>query len=179
MLQAFPSSPLGNNRMRDIFVPGVGMTCFGVHAEKTSGDLARQPAHLAKQDAAGDPDTVNAVFYANTAQGAREGQHALCGQHALLPIGMESAPTFNIGDAWARSAAPLHLAFVQVAGGPADVALAVGAEKLHTDDRAKRLAIFAQPPDMAGVTDFVRGRGVARGPGANRPLFPLLPSANP
>ena len=142
--------------MQDVFIVGSGMTKFGVHADKTSADLGREAALAAMKDAGAEPQGFGAVFYANTAQGAIEGQHAIRGQHALRPIGIEGAPLFNVENACTGSAAALHLAFGQIAGGIVDVALVVGAEKLHSSDRARRLAVFSQPEDLAVVTAFVR-----------------------
>ncbi|MDR3468011.1 MAG: thiolase family protein [Xanthobacteraceae bacterium] len=142
--------------MQDVFIVGSGMTKFGVHADKMSADLGRDAALAAMKDAGADPKSLGAVFYANTAQGAIEGQHAIRGQHALRPIGIEGAPLFNVENACTGSAAALHLAFGQIAGGIVDVALVVGAEKLHSTDRARRLAVFSQPEDLAVVTAFVR-----------------------
>lgn len=142
--------------MQEVFIVGAAMTRFGVHADKTSGDLGREAALTALGDAGVAPADIGAVFYANTAQGGIEGQHAIRGQHALRPIGVEGAPNFNIENACAGSATALHLGFAQIAAGLADVVLVVGAEKLHTDDRARRLAVFGQPLDLAVVTEFVR-----------------------
>jgi acetyl-CoA acetyltransferase len=47
----------------------------------------------------------------------------------------------------------------QVAAGLADVALAVGSEKLNTDDRAKRAGAFGQPLDVGAMKEFVDSHG--------------------
>jgi acetyl-CoA acyltransferase len=141
--------------MREVFIIGVGMTRFGVHADKTVGDLAREAVTAALADAGAQAADIGATFFANTAQGAIEGQHGIKGQHALRPIGIERGLFVNVEDACAGSSAALNLAFAQVAGGFADVAMAVGSEKLNTPDREKRLAAFGQPYDLAAVTEFV------------------------
>jgi acetyl-CoA acetyltransferase len=141
--------------MRDVFIVGVGMTPFGVHMDRSTADLAREAVTSALDDAGAKAGDLEAVVYANTAQGAIEGQHGIKGQHALRPIGVEGAPFFNLENACTGSSTALNLAFMQVAGGFADVALAVGAEKLNTPDREKRLAAFGQPDDLAAVTKFV------------------------
>ena len=94
-------------------------------------------------------------MFANTAQGSIEGQNGIKGQHALRPIGIQGAPFFNVENACAGSSTALNLAFMQVAGGFAEVAMAVGSEKLNTPDREKRLATFGQPQDLAAVNAFV------------------------
>lgn len=141
--------------MRDVYLVGIAMTPFGIHSDKTVGDLAREAAQGALQDANIDSTLVESVFFANTAQGSMEGQHALKGQHALRQIGFDGSAIFNVEAACAGSAVAFNLAYLQVASGAVDVCMAIGAEKLHTDDREKRLSVFAQPLDLAAVTKFV------------------------
>ena len=141
--------------MREVFIVGVGMTPFGNHADKTVGDLAREAVTSALDDAGAKASDLEAVVFANTAQGSIEGQNGIKGQHALRPIGVEGAPFFNVENACTGSSTALNLAFMQVAGGFAEVALAVGSEKLNTPDREKRLATFGQPYDLAAITRFV------------------------
>jgi acetyl-CoA acyltransferase len=141
--------------MKEVFLVGVAMTPFGIHMEKCVGDLARMAVTASLEDAGLTSQSIEAAFFANTAQGSMEGQHAVRGQHALRPIGFDGCPIYNIEDACAGSAVALNLAYTQVASGRCNVAMAVGAEKLHTDDRTKRLAVFGQPLDLAAVTEFV------------------------
>lgn len=141
--------------MREVFVAGVSMTPFGIHKELSVGDLARSATRGALEDAGASDSQIDAVYFANTAQGSMEGQHAVRAQHALRPMGFDGCPMMNLENACAGSAVAFNQAFTQVAAGVHDVVLAVGAEKLHTDDRAKRLAVFGQPMDLATVTEFV------------------------
>jgi acetyl-CoA acyltransferase len=141
--------------MREVFVIGVGMTHFGVHPEKTVGDMAREAVLAALADAGATVKDIGFTAFANTAQGALDGQFGIKGQHALRPIGVEGSPFINVENACTGSSVALNLAFMQVAGGFADVALAVGSEKLYTEDRAKRLSLFSQPLDLQGVQAFV------------------------
>lgn len=143
--------------MRNVYLVGVAMTPFGIHLDKSVGDLARWAVSDALADAGVSHDGIEAVFFANTAQGSMEGQHAMRAQHALRPMGFDGCPMFNLESACAGSAVAFNLAARHVASGDADFVLAVGAEKLHSDDRAKRLSVFGQPLDLAAVTEFVRG----------------------
>jgi acetyl-CoA acetyltransferase len=142
--------------MRDVFVVGVGMTPFGLHADRSSGDLAREAVRKALADAGADAGQVGVTFYANTVSGAIEGQYGMKGQHALRPLGIEGAPLVNVENACAGSSTALNLAMTQVLAGHADVALAVGTEKLNTDDRIKRAGAFAQPLDVAAMQEFLQ-----------------------
>jgi acetyl-CoA acyltransferase len=141
--------------MQEVFIVGVGMTPFGVHAERSTGDLAREAVTKALADAGATAADVGATFYANTVSGAIEGQYGMKGQHALRPLGIERGPLVNIENACAGSSTSLNLAVTQIAAGAADVALAVGSEKLNTDDRAKRASAFGQPLDVQAMQQFL------------------------
>jgi acetyl-CoA acyltransferase len=145
--------------MREVFVIGIGMTAFGVHADRSTGDMAREAVTKALDDAGAKASDVGATFYATTVSGAIEGQYGMKGQHALRPLGIEGGALVNIENACAGSSTSLNLAVTQVAAGLADVALAVGSEKLNTDDRAKRAGAFGQPLDVEAVKKFVDGYG--------------------
>lgn len=141
--------------MREVYIVGVGMTPFGRHLEKSGAQLAQAAVSAALADAGLATTDVQAAFYANTALGAIEGQYGIKGQHALRPMGFDGVPIFNIENACSGSATALSLAVAQIAGGFADIALAVGAEKLNTKDAARRYAAFNQPEDVASVQEFV------------------------
>lgn len=141
--------------MREVFIVGVGMTAFGVHAERSSGDLAREAVQKALADAGAAAADVGATFFANTVSGAIEGQYGMKGQHALRPIGIEGGPLVNVENACAGSSTALNLAVTQVAAGLAEVALAVGTEKLNTEDRVRRAGAFGQPLDVAAMQEFL------------------------
>ena len=141
--------------MREVFIVGVGMTPFGRHLELSVGELARRAVGAALDDAGASAEAVQAVFYANTAQAAIEGQMGVKAQHALRPLGFAGVPMVNVEDACSGSAVALNLALTQVGSGQAEIALAVGAEKLNTKDAARRFAAFNQPDDLAAVQAFV------------------------
>jgi acetyl-CoA acetyltransferase len=147
--------------MREVFIIGVGMTPFGVHPERSTGDMAREAVTKALADAGAAAVDVGATFYANTVSGAIEGQYGMKGQHALRPLGIEGGPLINIENACAGSSTCLNLAITQVGAGLADVALAVGSEKLNTDDRVKRASAFGQPLDVDAMKKFLDGHAAA------------------
>jgi acetyl-CoA acyltransferase len=145
--------------MREAFVLGVAMTPFGRHPTQSCSELGRAAAHAALADAGVAASELDIVFYANTVQGAIEGQYGMKGQHALLPLGIDGTPIINVENACAGGSTAFHLAVTHVAGGAAEVALAVGAEKLNTEDRARRQASFSQPSDLAQINDFLAHYG--------------------
>lgn len=143
--------------MREVFIIGVGMTPFGVHAQSGTAEMAREAVTKALEDAGATAADVGATFYANTVSGAIEGQYGMKGQHALRPLRIEGGPLINVENACAGSSTSLNLAVIQVGSGMVDVALAVGSEKLNTDDRAKRASAFGQPQDVDAMKVFLEG----------------------
>ena len=145
--------------MRDVFIVGVGMTKFGVQPEMSSAELARNAVKAALADARASVADIGAGFYANTVGGAIEEQYGMKGQHALRAMGVQGGPLFNIENACAGGTSAFNLAVTQVGAGLTDVALAVGTEKMNTDDREKRARSFGQPMDIAAMKVFLERIG--------------------
>ena len=145
--------------MREVFIVGVGMTKFGVQPDKSSAELARNAVQSALADAGASVADVGAAFYANTVGGAIEEQYGMKGQHALRAMGVQGGPLFNIENACAGGTSAFNLAVTQVGAGLTDVALAVGTEKMNTDDREKRARTFGQPMDIAAMKVFLERVG--------------------
>lgn len=131
-----------------VWITGTGMTPFGVHSGTTTADLARRAATEALADAGLDVGDVRAAFYGSTAQGALEGQLMIAGQIALRGMGLERVPVFNVENACATGASALHLAVAYVRSGAADVALAVGVEKMNVGTRRDVMRIFDGAVDV-------------------------------
>ena len=127
---------------RDIYVIGVGMTTFGEHLGLTVADLARAAINEALADAGCDRRLIEGVWFANSGQGALEGQHMIRGQIVLRPLGFEAIPIVNVENACASASTALHGAMNYLLAGGADVVLAIGAEKMNHPDRARSFALF-------------------------------------
>ncbi|MCC7462794.1 MAG: thiolase family protein [Gammaproteobacteria bacterium] len=145
--------------MREVFIVGVGMTKFGVQPELSSAELARSAVKAALTDAHAAVADIDVSFYANTVGGAIEEQYGMKGQHALRAMGVQGGPLYNVENACAGGATAFNLAAAQVGAGLAEVALAVGTEKLNTDDREKRARSFGQPLDIAAMKVFLERIG--------------------
>jgi acetyl-CoA acyltransferase len=141
--------------LRTVFVIGIGMTCFGRHLDQSCSDLAAKAVGEAMNDAGISPKDINIAFYANVAQGVIEGQFGIRGSHALRPLGVNGAPIIDVENACTSSTTAFNLAYTQIASGCADVALAVGVEKLNTEDPAKKFAVFNNPLDLSAAKAFV------------------------
>ena len=125
------------------------MTTFGINLATTVKDLARQAVSQAMADANCAASQVEAAWFANTSQGALEGQHMIRGQAALRPLGFAGIPIVNVENACASASTALFEGANYLKAGAADIVLVVGAEKLSHLDRARSLSIFDSGWDVA------------------------------
>ena len=167
--------------MENIYIVGVGMTTFGRHMDKSIKQLTAWAVEDALKDAACDRKWVQAAFFGNTTQGHFEGQHMIRGQVALLPLGFDSIPIFNLEAACASSSHAFNLAVNQLRAGAADVVLAVGAEKMYTKDKAKMFSCFESAWDLETVqanVDLLKdmGKDIVPPPGSqsDKPYSPFM-----
>ncbi|GGW41860.1 thiolase [Streptomyces lucensis JCM 4490] len=132
-----------------VWIVGVGMTRFGRHTDRGVPDLTAEAVREALADAGLEQRHVQAAFFGNTTQGALEGQLMVGGQIALRAMGFERIPVFNVENACATGATALHLAVAQIRSGAADIALAVGVEKMNVADRGRAMAVFEGAYDVS------------------------------
>jgi acetyl-CoA acyltransferase len=128
--------------MIKVYVVGASMTPFGRFLQRSLKDLAEQAVQEALADAGLGAEAIEAVFFANATQGAVDGQHSVRGQIALRELSLGNVPMVNVENACASGSTALNLAVTQIRAGAADIVLAVGAEKMVTEDKARSLAIF-------------------------------------
>ena len=129
--------------MRDVAIIGVGQTSVGEHWDRSLRDLAVEAIASARQDAG--VDRVDVLFVGNMLSGELAGQENLAtcvaDSAGLLPI-----EALKIEAACASGGAALRAAFLSVASGGHDFALAVGVEKMTdvlTDGVTSALALAA------------------------------------
>jgi acetyl-CoA acetyltransferase len=128
--------------MEEILVVGVGMTPFGRMLDVSIKDLTRQATEAALADAGIDKDRIEAAFFANVCQGHMERQHMIRGEIALRSMGIGAIPIVNVENACASGSTAFNAAVNYLRAGQADVALAVGAEKMYSQDRELMFAVF-------------------------------------
>lgn len=154
--------------MTDVFVVGVGMTPFGRHLDKSVKRLTEWAVTDALADARCAAEAVDVAFFGNTVQGYMEGQLFIRGEIALLPLGFGGIPIHNVENACATASNAFHLAVAQLRAGMAEVALAVGVEKMYSTDKAKMFSVFDSGWDLETVQDNAR-RMIALGEGVEVP----------
>jgi len=133
--------------MRGVSIVGVGMTPFGRHLDKTHSDLARLAVTQALDDANAAATDLSMAVYANVVQGFFAGEMSIPGEYALRPLGIQGVRVMHVEAACASASIGFHVAVDYIRAGLTDVALVVGVEKLYSEDRAKRFAVFQQPLD--------------------------------
>lgn len=140
--------------MRDVYVIGVGHTPFGKFLERSVKSLTAEAVTGALTDAKIDKSQLDAAFFGNAMQGLVTRQEMVRGQIALRPLGIERIPIVNCENACATGSTAFHLAWQTIAGGHAEVALAVGAEKLFMEDVKKMFDNYDVGMDMEIIEDL-------------------------
>lgn len=132
------------------YIVGVGMTRFGLKPPRMIKDMVREAVSACLTDAGAEVKDVQAIAFGNVGQGVLEGQSGTPGQMALRPLGFERVPIMNVENGCAAGSTALYAAWTQVRAGVADIALAVGAEKLSVkdEDLHRRDALFAGGIDV-------------------------------
>lgn len=143
--------------MEKVYVVGVGMSPFGRFPAATVKSMTKAAVSAALANSAAGIDDIGAAFFGNATQSFLEGQHMVPGQIALRDMGFERTPVTNVENACASSSAALHLAYANVRAGLSDIALAVGAEKMCVEDKAKGFAVFDGAWDVTKANETAAG----------------------
>lgn len=138
--------------MREVAIVGVGMIKFGRYPEKTVPELAAQAAILALKDAGMSMADVELLASGNLYQ-----SNAMVGQRILQIIGQTGIPVVNVANACATGSTALREAYLAVASGAYDVAMAVGSEQMG---KMGLLGVGGGGGDPAYSTEGVVGSGL-------------------
>lgn len=142
--------------MTEASIVGAAMTRFGKFPDSTIRSLAEEAVAGALADARLTPADVDVVFFSNAVAGVLTGQEMIRGQVALRHTGLLGLPIINVENACASASSAFYLAVSAVAAGSAEVALAVGAEKLTHEDKAKSFAAIGTAVDQFQLDDLRR-----------------------
>ena len=115
--------------MNEVYLAGVGMIPFGVHARRTLVDMAGEAAGLALNDARLKPDRVEMGFF-GTATAAPIFKDVTVGQNVYWQVGVNKIPIFNVENACTSGSVAFYLAANAIVAGQAEVVMAVGGEKM-------------------------------------------------
>src|SRR6185295_1931127 len=117
--------------MRDVAIIGVGAHATGRFRDKKLKDLAYPAIWGALDDAGVTAKDINVAYVGNSLGGLLTGQEGIRGQVVLQHSGISGIPIINVENACASAMTALRGAWLEVASGAADVALAVGVEKMN------------------------------------------------
>jgi acetyl-CoA acetyltransferase len=157
--------------MTRLYIAGIAMTVFGRHLERSLHDLAGEALQGALKDAGCVAADIGAAYYSGMTNGALQGQISVPGQVIFSKIGIEGIPVFNVENACASGSSAFHLALQSLRAGAADVALAIGAEKMNIPDKARAMALFEAGWDVSRAEEnyatLIRmGEGITPPPGS-------------
>jgi acetyl-CoA acetyltransferase len=165
--------------MRDVAIIGAGMVRFAKYPERGLKDLSREAVDNALEAAGMDKEALNIAVVGNAAAGLTTGQECIRAQVILRAMGIDSIPMVNTENACASSSTALQVAWLYVASGMYDVALALGVEKMYTPDKARAMSTFSAGVDVEELRQIMEHlkppseqiAGGESGAGKSRSLF--------
>jgi acetyl-CoA acetyltransferase len=131
------------------------MTKFGKYLEKGMKVLTGEALDWVLNDCRLERKDIEAAWFSNSGWGYHSFQHAVRGQVALSANGLEGIPIVNVENACACGSTALHSAWAAVKAGLYDCVLAIGAEKMYSEDRAKTMMFFMSGSDVEDLPAFM------------------------
>jgi len=148
--------------MRDVAVVGAGMTNFGKFLDRSMKDIAGEAIRGALDSAGIDKSKLEAAVVGNATAGLITGQEMIRGQVVLREMGIGGIPVINTENACASSSTAFHVAWMYVASGMYDVALAVGMEKLYHEDKRRSFQAIGAAVDVEWVQQMAAAAKAAQ-----------------
>ena len=139
--------------MRDVAIVGGTMLKFGRYPDKDVVTLASEAAIGAMKDAGCSIKDVEIVVSGNLYQ-----SNAMIGQRVMKEIGATGVPVINVANACATGSTAFREAWMAVASGAYDVAMAVGSEQM-----GKMGLLGADSASREYSTEGVMGTGLMPG----------------
>jgi acetyl-CoA acetyltransferase len=116
--------------MRQVVVIGVGMTKFGKFPETPIEVLGREAAWDALKDAGVGPKDIQVAYVGNLTESRETGHISCVAQEILRGVGIRAIPITRVENACASGSTAFREAYMAVASGFYDMAMALGVEKL-------------------------------------------------
>ena len=134
--------------MREVAIIGVGANPSGQFSGKSLKEIAHTAIWNAIEDAGIKPRQIETAYVGNSIGGLLTGQEGVRGQVILQHSGITGIPVINVENACASGATALRGAWLEVASGAVDVAIAVGAEKMFVGDTARSISALASVSEL-------------------------------
>ncbi len=165
--------------MRNVAIVGAGMTRFGKYADRGLKDLTNEAVSAALDAAGMDKKALEVAVVGNAAAGLITGQECVRAQVVLREMGIDRIPMVNTENACASSSTAFQVAWLYVASGMYDVALALGVEKMYSEDKTRTMAAFGAAVDVEQLREIMQRlkppseekAGAESGAGKSRSLF--------
>jgi acetyl-CoA acetyltransferase len=165
--------------MRDVAIIGAGMTRFAKYPERGLKDLSHEAVNAALEAADLEKSALQIAVVGNAAAGLTTGQECIRAQVILRSMGIDKIPMVNTENACASSSTALQVAWLYVASGMYDVALALGVEKMYSADKSRAMSTFSAGVDVEELRQIMeqlkppseQKSGGESGAGRNRSLF--------
>jgi acetyl-CoA acetyltransferase len=131
------------------------MTRFGKFLDRSLKDLGREAVEEALRSAGVEKSQIEAAVVGNAAAGLITGQECIRGQVILREMGFGDIPIINTENACASSSTAFHLAWLYVASGMYEVALALGVEKLYHEEKRRSYQAIGAAVDVELVQQIL------------------------
>jgi len=132
----------------NVYILGSAMKKFGKYMDRGIKALTGEALDLVLKDCGLTLDDIQAAWFSNSGWGIHTFQHCIRGQVALSANGLEGIPIMNVENACASGSTAFHGAWTGVKAGLYDCVLAIGAEKLYSEDRGKTMGGFLAGMDV-------------------------------
>jgi acetyl-CoA acetyltransferase len=142
-----------------VSILGTGITTFGRRPEADLRGLSAEAINAALADANVSAADVQMIVFGNAVDGYLHGQEMVRAQVALRHLGFAGVPMINVENACASSSSALHVAYMAVASGSAEVVLVVGAERLSHPDKRRSFDALATAVDLSEYPEFASAVG--------------------
>ncbi len=137
------------------YVTGLGMTHFGKHLDLGLKAIGGEAIRQAIEDAGIQDSQIEAAYVGNAAAGLITGQECIRGQVVLRGIGLGRIPVINVENACASASTALNQAAAMVTAGLYDTVLAVGVEKLYSEDKRRTFSAFSGAVDVEALAEVM------------------------
>ena len=142
--------------MRDVYITGTGVVPFGKYLDRSVRDMTEAVVADALTDSGADPADVGFVAFGNAVASMITGQAMIQGQLALARTPLGGAPVVNVENACSSGASAVSLAAMAIRAGVTDLAVAIGAEKMTSPDKARAFRA------LEGATDVRAANGAEK-----------------
>src|ERR1017187_10426516 len=134
--------------MRDVAVIGASSTAFGRRSDATLIQLGAAAARDAILDAGIRAADIDMAYCGYSLSGLISGQECGAGQLALRDVGVTQIPITRVENACSSGSCAFRQAWMAVAGGASEIALALGMEKMTDCDTPQVMKVLSCASDI-------------------------------